>query len=204
MDSYIKPADVHAPKRHWSLVHVLFDGGEGTENNLSPSSLAIGRWDNKPVLAMRWNGNKENPLGNPQSRGLPTWFILPEQHWKQILETEPYKFSDDKITFALNFLESKRVYFFTHCPNPSCRDYRKLVLCSYSMNELGGILQQIERGDWCKLHFYHIICNFDWEPSQQDKAALTGTLKTAWENYRLHSNGQQQLLGANGPRKGLP
>jgi hypothetical protein len=26
---------------------------------------------------MRWNGSGENPLGNPQSRGIPTWFIIP-------------------------------------------------------------------------------------------------------------------------------
>jgi hypothetical protein len=191
MDSYIKPVDVHSPKRHWSLVHVLFDGGEFTEGNPSASSLAIGRWDNKPVLAMRWNGDEENPLGNPQSRGLPTWFIIPEQHWKQILQNEPYRFSDDKITFALNFLESKRVYFFTHCPNPNCRDYQKLVLCSYRTNELGETLEKIGRNDWSTLHFYHIICDFDWEPSQQDKADLSAALKTAWENYRLPSDQQR-------------
>ncbi len=188
MDSYIKPDDVRAPKRHWSLVNVLFDGGEATDTNASPSSLAIGLWDNEPVLAMRWNGNKENRLGNPQSRGLPTWFIVPEQHWKQILQNEPYGFSDGKITFALNFLEFKRAYFFTHCPNPGCRDYRKLVLCSYRTNELGEILGKIERNEWGTLHFYHIICNFDWEPSQQDKADLTKTLKAAWEGYRHRSD----------------
>jgi hypothetical protein len=192
MDAYIKPADVHAPKRHWSLIHVLFDGGEDAPKNPSPpSSLAIGRWDNRPVLAIRWNGNDENPLGNPQSRGLPTWFILPEQHWKQILRNEPYRFSDDKINFALNFLESKRVYFFTHCPNPSCRGYQKPVLCSYRINELGEILDKIERNEWSKLRFYHIICDFNWEPSQQDKSDLTATLKAAWENYRLRSNEQR-------------
>jgi len=139
---------------------------------------------------MRWNGNKENPIGNPQSRGLPTWFIVPEQYWKQILQAEPHRFSNDKITFALNFLELKRVYFFTHCPNPSCRDYQKLVLCSYRTNELGEILSRIERNEWSKERFYHIICNFDWEPSQQDKADLTATLKAAWENYRRRSDGR--------------
>src|SRR5882672_4217503 len=94
---YIKASDVHAPKRFWSLIHVIFDGGPGG------SSLAIGRWENKPVLAMRWNGTEDNPLGNPQSRGLPTWFIVPDQHWKQILETEQYNFSVQKITFARDF-----------------------------------------------------------------------------------------------------
>ncbi|MGH9496867.1 MAG: hypothetical protein ACRD3B_17860 [Candidatus Sulfotelmatobacter sp.] len=195
MEAYIKPTDVHAPRRHWSLIHVLFDGGSADDGNPTPNSLAIGRWDNKPVLAMRWNGNEENPLGNPQSRGLPTWFVVPELYWKQILQTEPYKFSDDKITFALNFLESKCVYFFTHCPNPSCRDYQKLVLCSYRTNDLGETLAKIERNEWNTLHFYHIICDFHWEPSQQDKLALAETLRTAWEDHRLrpHKNGTHLL-----------
>lgn len=152
------------------------------------SSLAIGRWDNQPTLAMRWNGSRENPLGNPQSRGLPTWFIVPEQYWNQILETEPYRFSDDKITFARNFLESKRVYFFTRCSNPSCRDYQSLVLCSYRTNELGDILEKIDRDEWDELKFYHIICDFSWEPSLQEKADLTAVLKAAWANHRLRSN----------------
>ncbi len=93
--TYIKPSDVQSPKRHWSLIHVLFDLGEGG------SSLAIGRWDNKPVLAMRWNGNSESPLGNPQSRGLPTWFVVPDQHRNQIRGSEPFKsFHSDAITLA--------------------------------------------------------------------------------------------------------
>ncbi len=188
MDSYIKPGDVHAPKRHWTLIHALFDGGEATDSNPSSSSLAIGRWENRPALAMRWNGNKENPIGNPQSRGLPTWFIIPEQYWKPILEAEPYGFSDDKITFARNFLESKRAYFFTRCPNPACRDYQNLVLCSYRTNELGDILEKIERGEWDELKFYHIICDFSWEPSPQEKTALTEVLKAAWESRRVGSN----------------
>jgi hypothetical protein len=134
---------------------------------------------------MRWNGNEESPLGNPQSRGLATWFIVPEQHWKQILRTEHYSFSDDKIRFALYFLESKRVYFFTHCTNPSCPDYQKLVLCSYQMNELGETLAKIERNEWQTLHFYHIICDSHWEPAEQEKSALAKTLRAAWENYNL-------------------
>ena len=148
--TYIKPSDVHAPKRHWSLIHVLLDGGEGE------GSLAIGRWDNKPVLAMRWNGNSESPLGNPQSRGLPTWFIVPEQHWKQILETEHYKFSDDKIKFARDFLELKRVYFLSRCPNPACQCYRGLVLHSFRPNQIEDVLAELERDEF---KLYHIICD---------------------------------------------
>lgn len=189
MDSYIRPADVHAPRRRWSLVCVLFDGGPSDPDNSaedhrnpSPNSLAIGRWDNEPVLAMRWNGNEANPLGNPQSRGLPTWFIVPEQHWKQILETEHYKFSGDKINFARDFLEFRKVYFLTRCPNPVCRDYQQLVLHEYRTNELATTLEKLKRDE---LKFYHIICDHSWKPSAQDKDGLAAMLRAAWDNYRL-------------------
>jgi len=49
---------------------------------------------------MRWNGdNDENPIGNPQSRGLPTWFVVPKGYVETILSTLPA----DKLTLARNF-----------------------------------------------------------------------------------------------------
>lgn len=184
MDSYVRPADVHAPKRHWALACVLFDGGPSGKNNPSPSSLAIGRWDNEPVLAMRWNGNDENPLGNPQSRGLPTWFVVPEQHWKQILETEHYSFSGDKTNFARDFLEFRKVYFLTRCPNPTCRDYQQLVLHEYRTTELRLTLEKLQADE---LKFYHIICDGVWKPNEQEKIELAAVLGAAEENRRLRS-----------------
>jgi hypothetical protein len=183
--SYITPSDVHAPKRFWSLIHVIFDGGAGG------SSLAIGRWENKPVLAMRWNGTEDNPIGNPQSRGLPTWVIVPDQHWKQILETQQYKtfqnsdvltvgrrktINEDTLNLARNFLELRRVYFVNRCPNPECRDYEKLVLHEYRTEQIGKLLDQLKQDE---LLFYHIICDHFWNPSPQDKADLMHVLTTA-------------------------
>lgn len=134
---------------------------------------------------MRWNGTKENPLGNPQSRGLPTWFVVPDQYWKQILESDPFKpVRGDAITLARNFLELEQVYFLTRCPNPECRDYRKLVLAQYRTNELGGDLDKLKRDE---LKFYHIICDLSWKPNPQEKANLAAVLKAAWEDYRLRS-----------------
>lgn len=49
--------------------------------------MAIGRWDGEPVLAMRWNGTDDNAIGNPQSRGLPTWFIVPSEFRLALLDT---------------------------------------------------------------------------------------------------------------------
>jgi len=182
VSSYIQPADVHAPKRHWSLIAVLFDGGPSDPDNKTPNSLAIGRWDNKPALAVRWNGNADNPLGNPQSRGLPTWFIVPEQHWKQILETEHYRFSTDKISFAREFLRSRAVYFLSRCPNPACREFQQLVLHTYRASELQNTIETLKRGE---LRLYHIICDHSWKPSERDEDALAATLSAAWESYRL-------------------
>ena len=68
----IPPSSVTSPRLHWSLITVLEADRDGV-------ALAIGRWDNDPCLAMRWNGSAHNPIGNPQSRGLPTWYIIP--HW---------------------------------------------------------------------------------------------------------------------------
>ena len=74
---YIKPEDVRSPKRHWRLTRVLHDGGAGGW------SAAEGQWDNGDrwdnVLAIRWNGGESTEIGNPQSRGLPTWFIVPKE-----------------------------------------------------------------------------------------------------------------------------
>jgi hypothetical protein len=173
--TYVRPQDVHSPKSHWTLVHVLFDGGEN-DGKSAGNSLAIGRWDSRHVLAMRWNGNGENPIGNPQSRGLPTWFIVPQQHWNQILETGPYNFSDDKINFARRFLESERIFFFTHCRNRACPNYGGLVLAEYRMNEIDDILKDLERDE---LKFYHIICDGLTEPTSEEKTQLTAILKAA-------------------------
>jgi hypothetical protein len=78
--TYTHPKDVDSPKGRWQLIDVLLPGKEGHE------AIAFGKWDGNFVLAIRWNGNKESPVGNPQSRGYPTWFILPEVFYGAILE----------------------------------------------------------------------------------------------------------------------
>jgi hypothetical protein len=82
--AYIDPSKVVSPKANWSLIKVLRNGethGKGDGD----ASLAIGKWDShegdgpESVFAMRWNGVKAEAtgVGSPQSRGLPTWFIVP-------------------------------------------------------------------------------------------------------------------------------
>lgn len=70
--SYIPPADVISPRKSITNVRVLID--EGEEN----FSLAELQWDGEERMGLRWNGSTDSPIGNPQSRGIPTWFVLPE------------------------------------------------------------------------------------------------------------------------------
>jgi hypothetical protein len=43
-------------------------------------------WDSERCIGFRWNGTSERPLGNPQSRGLPTWTILDRRLHKAVTE----------------------------------------------------------------------------------------------------------------------
>jgi hypothetical protein len=92
----ISATEVISPKNHWSLIAVLDDAGPGG------IAVALGKWDQKPILAKRWNGDDEDDaLGNPQSRGLPTWFILPAGDYSgAIIKLLPA----DKQTLVRNFI----------------------------------------------------------------------------------------------------
>ncbi len=68
--AYIPPENVVSPKANWTLVDVVLDKGPGE------CAYAIGMWDKQRRVGFRWNGTRESPIGNPQSRGLPTWTIL--------------------------------------------------------------------------------------------------------------------------------
>lgn len=78
--NYVDPASVISPKNKVSNVEVIHDGGEG---NWSVAKL---KWEGKPDLGIRWNGHYDQPIGLPQSRGYPTWFIVPEELQKYVLE----------------------------------------------------------------------------------------------------------------------
>jgi hypothetical protein len=95
--AYPLPQTVRSPRAHWTLIDVLYDGGEESY------SIAVGIWDEDPVLAIRWNGSDETPTGNPQSRGLPTWFIMPEEFNFCLLSHLP----KDKQTKAMAVLGAR-------------------------------------------------------------------------------------------------
>jgi hypothetical protein len=74
--NYTDPRTVLSPRGAIKELEVIHDGGE------HKWSLARMKWDNKPVMGMRWNGGSQNgipSIGNPQSRGRPTWFVLPNE-----------------------------------------------------------------------------------------------------------------------------
>ena len=75
--SYVKPDLVMSPKGRVSNLYVIYDGGE------RQWSLARMNWDGEEAIGLRWNGGSKDKrfpnIGNPQSRGVPTWFILPDE-----------------------------------------------------------------------------------------------------------------------------
>lgn len=87
---YVRPKDVNSPKGNWLLKRVLHDGGElkPTQTDALNWSAAEGKWKGDEgwydCLALRWNGGSGGELGNPQSRGFPTWFIVPPKLEKAI------------------------------------------------------------------------------------------------------------------------
>ena len=80
MPQHIDPKSVLSPKGSLRNLNVIFDGGLWDDANprWSGWSLATLTWDGRPAIGTRWNGQVGEGVGNPQSRGLPTWFILPD------------------------------------------------------------------------------------------------------------------------------
>lgn len=88
--TYPDPKAVRSPKDRWTLIEVLYDGKQGGD------SVAVGEWDHTRYLALRWNGAPFGDLGNPQSRGNPTWFMLPPRYNDAVLSMLP----EDKQALA--------------------------------------------------------------------------------------------------------
>jgi hypothetical protein len=72
--AYVEPATVRAPRASIRSVEVLYNRGQGEW------SVARVTWEDRERLGIRWNGGDDGPgIGNPQSRGNATWFILPDE-----------------------------------------------------------------------------------------------------------------------------
>jgi hypothetical protein len=69
--SYVRPEQVLSPRNHvGGILEVIHDPGE------DGMSVARILWDDEEVIATRWNGSDQKPLGNPLSRGRATWFVV--------------------------------------------------------------------------------------------------------------------------------
>ena len=80
---HVKADLVISPKTRWKLIAVLEDRGPGD------IAYALGEWDGEPRIGVRWNGDDEQPIGNPQSRGLPTWTMLDRNLYLPIMQDLP-------------------------------------------------------------------------------------------------------------------
>ena len=89
------PDAVVSPKALWHLEEVLLN--YGTRNG----AYALGLWEDRPRIGFRWNGDDDNPIGNPQSRGLPTWTMLDPKLHEAVIHLLP----SDKQDRVRSFLE---------------------------------------------------------------------------------------------------
>lgn len=81
--AYIDPKSVVSPKHIVDEVEVVFDAGP-VEQSWAVATLS---WDHKDAVGIRWNGEPGGKgIGTPQARGVPTWFIVPEELQDTVLE----------------------------------------------------------------------------------------------------------------------
>ena len=80
--AYVEPATVWAPKPSVRSVEILYNSIPGGPGGWSVASID---WEGTEAIGIRWNGGEGSGIGNPQSRGNATWFILPEDLREVIL-----------------------------------------------------------------------------------------------------------------------
>lgn len=80
--AYVEPATVWAPKALIRSVEILYNSKPG-----GPGGWSVARvnWEDENRIGIRWNGGEGPGVGNPQSRGNATWFILPDELQEVIL-----------------------------------------------------------------------------------------------------------------------
>ena len=80
--AYVEPATVWAPKASIRSVEILYNSKPGGPGGWSAASI---NWEGSEAIGIRWNGEEGSGIGNPQSRGNATWFILPNELQEVIL-----------------------------------------------------------------------------------------------------------------------
>ena len=87
---YQNPQTVTSPQDLIKNIQVIFDGGDGLNGTQGYSIAILEDHEGNLSIGMRWNvshreyddtdkcNNVTECVGNPQSRGYSTWFILPK------------------------------------------------------------------------------------------------------------------------------
>ena len=99
---YIRPEDVLSPRDKVKNLEILI------KNDKEDYSIALLEYDGTECVGVRWNTTNEEKdnIGTPQSRGIPTWFILPKEVAKVYLE----KFLEEKEKKENNLKNRIKLY----------------------------------------------------------------------------------------------
>jgi hypothetical protein len=93
---YHDPKTVSSPKAKVSSVEIVFDKGP-VELSWSVARL---KWEGSPAIGIRWNGDSNNSIGMPQSRGNPAWFIVPGELEEAVLKAAKDSENDTQTALA--------------------------------------------------------------------------------------------------------
>jgi hypothetical protein len=88
-------------------------GDAAPDNKVPDNDLSRARWWVRCVggWCVSWNGTKESPLGNPQSRGLATWFVIPPElsaAVRKAIETLKSESANDREVMTAASLETRQ------------------------------------------------------------------------------------------------
>ena len=91
--AYVDPEKVLSPRGLVRRVRVIHDTGPGAHS----WSVAEVRWGDEDAIGIRWNGDDhQQGVGNPQSRGHPTWFIVPRE-LEKVVRKEAERLSQGRL-----------------------------------------------------------------------------------------------------------
>ncbi len=79
--TYVHPEEVLSPKHSvQGIIEIVHDPG--------PGDMCVARilWKGEERIATRWNGEDQEPKGNPTSHGQPTWFVVGEYAQDAVVE----------------------------------------------------------------------------------------------------------------------
>ena len=106
--AYIKPESVLSPKAAVANLNVLHNDGGWSVAELD--------WNGERALGLRWNGSdEESGCGTPQSRGIPTWFIVPNNLSDAIKAALPEKTDLERAYSAMANDEERETEALNWC-----------------------------------------------------------------------------------------